>query len=130
MKDAKAVEVSAISVVEKNPPEGQEGIEWRLLTTLPVNSLEDAKRCIRYYSKRWVSKAYHRVLKTGCQVEALAHRNVVRVQRALAVYMVVAWRLMFLLNLGRQFPDLPADILFPDLEIEVSEDAFEKKASH
>ena len=45
-----------------------------------------------------------------------------------AVYMVIAWRLMVLLSFERQFPSLPANVVFGDLEIEVMEAASEKKA--
>jgi len=127
MKGADPVEVSAVYAVEKNPPAGQKGIEWRLLTTVPVKSFEDAVQCIRFYSKRWVIEEFHRVLKSGCRVEYLAHKDVTRIQRALAVYMVVSWRIMMLLKLGRDMPNLPPEVFFNDLELEVLADAFEKK---
>ena len=70
---------------------------------------------------------FHRVLKSGCRVEYLAHKDVTRIQRALAIYMVVSWRLMVLLKLGREMPNLPSGIVFNDLELEVLADAFKKK---
>jgi hypothetical protein len=40
--------------------------------------------------------------------------------------MVIAWRIMLMTLLGRESPDLPADILFSDLELKVL-DAYAKK---
>lgn len=127
MKGANPVEVSAVYAVEKNPPAGQKAVEWRLLTTLSITSFNDAVQCIQFYSKRWVIEEFHRVLKSGCRVEYLAHKDVTRIQRALAIYMVVSWRLMVLLKLGREMPNLPSGIVFNDLELEVLADAFKKK---
>jgi hypothetical protein len=70
---------------------------------------------------------WHRVLKSGCQIEALAHRNAERLQRAIAINLVIAWRIMLMTLLGRQCPDLPAELLFSDPEIEVLEAYAQKK---
>ena len=118
------IEIYAISATEDNPPADQKGICWRLLTTLPVKNLDDAVLYIKYYTKRWCIEEFHRMLKTGCQVENLAHKNVTRITRALAVYIVIACRLMFLLKLGRKLPDLPAEVLLDDVEIYVLKTMF------
>ncbi len=36
------VEIYAILVIEKNPPQGIEALEWMLLTNLPIESIEQA----------------------------------------------------------------------------------------
>ncbi|MBO4369375.1 MAG: IS4 family transposase [Desulfovibrio sp.] len=113
------IEVYAVSAVERNPPRGEKGIVWRLLTTLPVTTFDEAFLCVKYYAKRWSIEDFHRVLKTGCKVEQMAYKNVVRLARALAVYMVVTCRLMLMLKLGREIPNLPPDILFDDIEMSV-----------
>jgi hypothetical protein len=48
--------------------------------------------------------------------------------RAIAFNLIIAWRIMLLTLLGRQAPELPADVLFSDLEIEVLQ-AYAKKAA-
>nr|WP_265288788.1 hypothetical protein [Verminephrobacter eiseniae] len=48
------------------------------------------------------------MLKNGCRVEALQLGSVAKLELALAVYMVVAWRLARLVRLGRTHPDLGA----------------------
>ena len=121
------IEVYTVSAIESDPPEGQDQIVWRFLTTLPVKSFEDAVQCVQYYTKRWGIEEFHRVLKTGCNVENLAHKDVTRLKRALAVYIVVACRIMTLLKLGREFPDLPVDAVFDDVEMQVLEELSEGK---
>ena len=126
-KGKEPVEVCVISAVEINPPEGVKAVCWRLLTTLQVNSFEDATQCIEYYIRRWTIEEFHRVLKTGCRVEYLAHRDAERIKRALAVYMVIAWRIMLLAKFGRETPELPPEVLLNDLEIHVLRKVFAKK---
>ena len=67
------------------------------------------------------------MLKTGCRIEALAHQSVERLRRAIAINLVIAWRIMLMTLLGRKQPELPAQVLFSDLEIEVLNAYGEKK---
>jgi len=60
------------------------------------------------------------VLKVGCQVEALQLDTKERIEKALALYMMVAWRVLFLMRLGRVCPALSADLVFDKLEWQVS----------
>jgi hypothetical protein len=66
------------------------------------------------------------VLKSGCRVEALQHKTATRLERAIALNIVIAWRIMLLTLLGRQSPELPAEVLFSDLEVRVLQ-AYAKK---
>ena len=68
---------------------------------------------------RWRIEDWHRVLKSGCGIEDLAHQTAQRLKRAMGINMVIAWRIMLLTLLGRECPQLPAEVLFSDLEIEV-----------
>jgi hypothetical protein len=56
------------------------------------------------------------VLKNGCRVEALPLATVQRLERALALFMVVAWRIARLMRLGRTCPDLDAALFFEAAE--------------
>jgi len=106
-------------VVEDNPPEGVEGIEWFLLTTLEIQCVEDAEECLRWYCLRWRIEDWRRVLKSGCRIEDVAHKTGERLKRSIAINLVIAWRIMLMTLLGRETPELPAEVLFSDLEIEV-----------
>lgn len=67
---------------------------------------------IDWYRARWEIEMFFHVLKNGCKVEALQLATIERVERALALFMVVAWRIARLMRLGRTCPDLPAELLF------------------
>ena len=113
------VRLWAVHVREEQPPEGIKPLEWLLLTTMAIATTEDAEACLRWYALRWRIEDWHRVLKTGCRVEELAHKTAERLQRAVAINLVIAWRIMLMTLLGRESPELPAEILFADYEISV-----------
>jgi hypothetical protein len=115
-----------VHVVEDNPAQGAEGIEWFLITTMDIASVQEAEQCVRWYCLRWRIEDWHRVLKTGCRIEQLAHKTAERLKRAIAINLVIAWRIMLMTLLGRQCPELPAEVLFSDLEIELLQ-AYAKK---
>ena len=125
-KDTEPIEVWAIHAVEQAPPPDIEPVEWFLLTTIPIGTAEAAVSCLRWYCLRWRIEDWHRVLKSGCRIEDLAHRSAERLRRAIAINLVIAWRIMLMTLLGRETPELPAEVLFSDLEIEVLH-AFAKK---
>ncbi len=94
---------------EVAPPPGHKAICWCLLSTVPVRNLAEAIRSLEWYVKRWTIEEFHRVLKSGCRVEARQLMSRQRLQRALAIDMVVAWRIMDLNKAARLEPDAPAD---------------------
>jgi hypothetical protein len=63
------LEVYAVYAMEVDCPEGENPVEWMLLTTEPVTNAEVAATILRWYSYRWHIEEYHKVLKSGCQVE-------------------------------------------------------------
>lgn len=127
-KDKPPIVLWVVHVVEDNPPEGEEGIEWYLLTTMKIQSVEEAERCLRWYCLRWRIEDWHRVLKSGCRIEEAAHKTAERLKRSIAINLVIAWRIMLMTLLGRETPELPVELLFSDLEIEVLNAYAKKKA--
>ena len=104
---------------EERPPEQVEPLEWFLLSSLPVASAADARQILHWYTLRWRIEDYFRVLKSGCKVEELQHHTAERLQRAIAIKMVVGWRIQLMVRLGRELPDLPRELLFSDAELRV-----------
>ncbi len=99
-----SIPVSVILVEEIDPPEGEAGLCWLLVTTLQVENLEQAQECVRWYALRWLIERFHFVLKSGCQVEQLQLAEEERLERAIAVYQLVAWRLLWLTYEARRAP--------------------------
>lgn len=95
--DLGPVEVSAVWVRERGEvPKGEKRVEWLLLATWPVETLEQALECARLYGHRWKVERYHYVLKSGCGIEKLQMETADRLERALALYSIIAWRLLWL----------------------------------
>jgi len=63
---------------------------------------------------------FFHVLKTGCKREALQLASLAKIERALALFMVVSWRIARLMQLGRTCPDLPASLMFAPDEIKAA----------
>jgi hypothetical protein len=125
-KGKKPVKIGIVHVKEDDPPANTEPVEWFLLTTLNLQSVEFVLNCVKWYCLRWRIEDWHRVLKSGCNAEGLGNKTVERLKRAVAIKLVIAWRIMLMTLLGRETPELPAEILFSDLEIKVL-DAWAKK---
>jgi len=102
----------AIWAEELHPPAGVEPVSWMLLTTLLVTSFAEAVEKLHWYAIRWNIEVFHKILKSGCQAEARQLKEFQRLQRCLALDLLVAWRIQLLLQLGRQLPDLPASAVF------------------
>jgi hypothetical protein len=111
-----AVTVHAILVLEEGPPEGEEPIEWLLLTSLPITTFADVQTVIDYYCCRWEIEVYFRVLKGGCRVEALQLETTERLEACLALYLIVAWRVLYVLMLGRNCPQVRCDAVLAEAE--------------
>jgi len=109
----------AVLARENNPPEDVNRLEWCLLTSRELTGPADAERCLRDYALRWRIEDWHRVIKSGCRVQDLAHESVERLERSIAINLVIGWRIMVMTLLGRELPELPAEVLFSEVEIEV-----------
>jgi len=108
-----------VHVREPSPGADTQPVEWFLLTTCKLEAVEDALACVRWYCLRWRIEDWHRVLKSGCAIEGLAHKTRTRLERAIAIRLVIGWRIMLMTLLGRTCPSLPAEVLFSDVEIQV-----------
>jgi hypothetical protein len=108
--------VTCVVAKEMSPPKACKAVEWRLLTNRTATDFTDAVELIDWYRCRWEIETFFNVLKNGCRVEALQLGSVAKLELALAVYMVVAWRLARLVRLGRTHPDLAATELFTEAE--------------
>jgi hypothetical protein len=108
--------VTCLIARETDAPQGHKPIEWRLLSNRSVTTLEEAGELIDWYRCRWEIETLFHVLKNGCRVEALQLGHIKKLELALVLYLVVAWRLALLVRLGRTHPDLPASEVFDQVE--------------
>lgn len=111
------IEATCIVAREVGAPAGVKPVEWRLLSNRCASTLEQARELIDWYRARWEIEIYFNVLKNGCEVEELQPSAIDRLERALALFMVVAWRVTYLMRKGRTCPDLDAALFFDPDEI-------------
>ena len=115
-RSCRFVKVNAILVLEEKPPEGAIPIEWLLLTSLPIGTFAEVLTVIEYYCCRWEIEIYFRVLKGGCRVEELQLETNERMEACLAMYLIVAWRVLQMLMLGRTCPQMRCDTVLSESE--------------
>jgi len=119
----------AIYLLEKKPPPGATPVQWLLLSTIQVQSAKQALKCIRWYCRRWRIEEWHRVLKSGCNILDHQNHSAEALLRAIAIDAVIAWRIMLLALLGREVPELPAELVFDRCECTVLELLAKKKTA-
>jgi hypothetical protein len=116
-KDLSPIPVSVVRVREtETTPAGEEPVEWMIITTVAVSSLADAVEVVEAYAHRWKVERYHYVLKSGCGIEKLQLESRDRIERALSIYNVVAWRLLYMTYVARVAPDVPCTAVLEDDE--------------
>lgn len=98
--------VNVVLVEEVDPPEGGQPVEWTLLTSDPIESLDDLARVVKYYNLRWPVEEFHKCWKSdGTNVEALRMQTRDNLLRIAVLMAFVAVRIMTLRDeyLGEQF---------------------------
>lgn len=111
-----AVTVNVVLVREGNPPADDVAVEWLLITTLPIDDVEQVRRIIQYYCVRWMMEILFRILKSGCRIEERRFERIGRLERCLAVYLIVAWRTLYVCRLGRSCPEISCEAVFEPSE--------------
>lgn len=107
-----ALTLWTIQAEEVDPPKGEQPLSWLLISTTPVKDFAQARKLVQYYTRRWQIEVFFRILKTGCRVEQLQLKHERSVRNALMLYSLIAWRIHYLVHLGRHCPDLPCSVLF------------------
>ena len=110
-----AVPLWAVQALEEAPPAGTAPIEWLLLSTCAVHTTAEALARVDWYACRWGVEVWHKIVKSGCRLEARQLETAERLQRCLSLYSVIAWRIFYATMLGRVVPDAPCTVL---LELE------------
>jgi hypothetical protein len=110
------VMIWAVLAIEKNPPPGVPAVEWLLLSTVPVTTTLEALERLEWYACRWGIEVWHKVLKSGCRIEDRQLATADRLKRCLALYSVIAWRVLYATMLSRSAPDLLCTVLLEEVE--------------
>jgi hypothetical protein len=101
---------------EINPPAGAEPLDWKLMTSVPVTTQEEALQRLDWYAVRWGIEVWHRVLKSGCRIEQRQLESFERLCKLFTVYAVIAWRILYATMLARVVPDIACTAILSDDE--------------
>lgn len=115
------LKIYAMLAREVGAPAGAEPIQWLLLSTWPIGTLKMARRLVRWYALRWGIECWHKVLKVVCGVERRQMKSAQALERALALDMIIASRVLLLSRLGKEHPELPATVAYSPEELAVLE---------
>ena len=113
------LELNVVHVREVCAPEDQEPVDWTLFTTEPIDTDDQISRIVNFYRARWVIEEFFKALKTGCAFEKRQLESMHTLENALALFLPIAWGLLRLRTLARDYPDLPATSALEPLEITV-----------
>lgn len=92
-KELTNIKLCGIIVKENNPLEGEEAINWLLITNIKVSTTDEAVEKIKWYTRRWNIEIFHKILKSGCSIEAAQLRERERLIKYITMKSIVAWRI-------------------------------------
>jgi hypothetical protein len=113
------VTVWVIRVWEEQAPEGEEPLEWILVTSVPTTTLEQAWERVDWYRHRWLVEDYHQCLKSGCRIEERQLQTVDGLIRLLGLLSPLAVRLLQIRGYARSQPERPAHEVIEPLMLAV-----------
>lgn len=110
------VQAWALYAIELKPPKGEEPIEWLFLPSVPGSNFSGAGLVMQWYRARWEIELFFRVLKQGCQIEQLRLETAHRLLNAIAIYLIIAWRIHTITMMGRTYPEVSCEVVFEPRE--------------
>jgi hypothetical protein len=113
------LELTVIHAEEREIPIDREPIHWKLITNLPVRSLDEAAEKLKWYSLRWKIETFHKILKSGCKAEESRLQTAQRLANLISVFCILSWRIFWMTMLTRAVPDASPLIAFTPLEIQI-----------
>jgi hypothetical protein len=116
-KHRPALTLTVLHAVERDPPKRGKGIDWKLITDLPVRSRDEAIEKLKWYALRWRIEVFHKILKSGCKIEESKLRTADRLVNMIAVFCILSWRIFWMTMVNRSNPTTPPDSALTDLEI-------------
>jgi hypothetical protein len=96
-----ALELNVVHVCEIDAPQGSDAIDWKLYSSEPIQTPEQALAIVDHYRVRWLIEEYFKALKTGCSFEKRQVESRRALLNTLALYAPIACRLLALRHQSR-----------------------------
>lgn len=110
------IKINAVMAIEENPPEGEKALIWIFLTTLPIGTFEECLKIVEYYLCRWEIEIFNKILKSGCKIEEKQLQTADRLKVLIALFLILAWRIQYLMMIGRTCPNISSAQIFEECE--------------
>ena len=108
-----------VHVRENNPPAGCEPIDWKLITTEPIDEISDIEAIVDFYRARWLVEEFFKALKSGCAMEKRQLESLDAMLNALAIFTPIAVEMLKLRYLSRHAPNVPAEQVLRPLQLQI-----------
>jgi hypothetical protein len=93
-RERRPIELNVVFLIEKNPVNPDDVLQWMLLTSLPVATFEEAVKVIECYEARWIVEEFHKAWKTGCQAEQRRFQSAANLERLLVILAFIGVRIL------------------------------------
>jgi hypothetical protein len=109
-----------LTVVQAKEMPSYEGCEeWMLITNLPVDDIESAKKIVEYYGFRWQVEDFFKLLKGAMKIEEVRLETKEKVEKLVTFLSILCYRLFWISRISREESELPASLFFSDIELQV-----------
>ena len=88
----------------------------KLLTNIPLKDAQEASIVGQWYKLRWQVECYHRVLKSGCNVENCRLESYDKLTKYLTLKSIIAYRFLYLTHINRVDPELSCESVLGEHE--------------
>ena len=118
-KGTATVPLTAVSVIEEDPPHGvKQPLNWLLLCSEDLDGADGAIEICQWYEKRWGIEEFFRTLKTGSELHKRQFDDVADLVKCMAFDAITAWRVFDLQRMAKHEPDRLASKVFDAMEIQ------------
>lgn len=111
--------LTVLHATERGMPIGRDRIDWKLFTDMPVTSRAQAIEKLQWYAMRWKIETFHKIMKSGCNVEQSKLRTSERLVNLIALYCILAWRIFWTTMMQRAVCTAPATLAFTTQELKL-----------
>jgi len=113
------ITMNVVRVWEPAPPQGEQAIEWVLLTNEPIATPEQQLAIVDYYRARWTIEEYFKAIKSGCDFEKRQIQDYEGLVNLLAVFAPIAYRMLLIRSEARRTPTAAATEVISQDHIDV-----------
>ncbi len=113
------ITINVVRVWESATPKGEAGVEWVLLTSEPIATIEQQLAIVDHYRARWTIEEYFKAIKSGCHFEQRQLQDYEGLVNLLAVFAPIAYQMLLLRSEARRTPDAPATEVISQDHIDV-----------